>query len=132
MIGVVMSEKIFKDIFSSFCEDNKLYQTITEISKSDENPAESVVINDFKVWSMDNLCQIIHEKLKKTDENHAKHSSTDGFYFFEDDSQLKLLLIEFKHINSKSRRKKTKNRILKQSLKLKPLETLSCIIPYIV
>lgn len=60
----------------------------------------------------------------------SDHSSVDGFYKFFIDDKFKLVLIEFKSIDEQTNEHKMKN--IKLQLKLKPLETIFCVLPHLI
>jgi len=121
-------------MLNSFSSDNKFLKTIKEVSRSRDKPYKYVSENEKdKILSMDSLCEDVYEKMKKKYSNVAKHSSVDGLDYIKSNGQLKLIFIEFKHVNLGN--KKTYDKAiedLKVKLKLKPLETLSCVLPYLI
>ena len=143
-----LTNKEFKDFIKSH---EKFYKDITEISMSDFG--ESLIENDFKMYSLDEMCwdcELLEENTPKT---------TDALWFKESlDGKITLYIIEFKFHNfnkpnakdmlkymankvkeSDCASEKFKNNFRKIknyygdevefSLILKPIESLSVVIP---
>ncbi len=130
-----MSEKnLLKKMLDSFSKNDKYLKTIKEISKSRDKPYKYVSENEKdKILSMDLLCENMHQNLKKHYNNTPKHSSVDGLHYIKTNGQLKLFFMEFKHINLSNKKAYAKTiEDLKIKLKLKALETLSCIFPHLI
>ena len=123
---------LFENMLLSFCTDKKFFIPISEISLSDEENPESVVLSDFKIIYFDKLCDEVHRNLCQIDSSSSKHRSVDGFYFIRENNGIKLFFIEFKHINSKNRGKNKLKKITKPSLKLKAFESLFCVLPHLI
>ncbi|MDR2967242.1 MAG: hypothetical protein LBU74_04780 [Methanobacteriaceae archaeon] len=119
------------DLLSS---DEKFLKTIKEVSRSRDKPYKYVSENEKdKILSMDSLSEDVYEQLKKKYNNVAKHSSVDGLHYIKSGEQLKLIFIEFKHVNLSNEKTYAKAiEELKVKLKLKPLETLSCVFPHLI
>lgn len=84
-----LTNKEFKDFIKSH---DKFYKDITEISMSDFG--ESLIENDFKMYSLDEMCwdcELLEENTPKT---------TDALWFKESlDGKITLYIIEFKFHN---------------------------------
>ena len=84
-----LTNKEFKDFIKSY---DKFYKDITEISMSDFG--ESLIENDFKMYSLDEMCwdcELLEENTPKT---------TDALWFKESlDGKITLYIIEFKFHN---------------------------------
>lgn len=84
-----LTNKEFKDFIKSH---DKFYKDITEISMSDFG--ESLIENDFKMYSLDEMCwdcKLLEEDTPKT---------TDALWFKESlDGKITLYIIEFKFHN---------------------------------
>ena len=144
----ILTNKEFKTFIRSH---KKFYEEITEISKN--NSGKSLIENDFKMYSLDEMCwdcELLEEYTPKT---------TDALFFKESlDGKLTLYIIEFKFhnfnkpnakdmlkimendvINSDCASDRFKNNFRKVknyygdevefSLILKPIESLSVVIP---
>ena len=87
-----LTNKEFKDFIKSH---DKFYKDITEISMSDFG--ESLIENDFKMYSLDEMCwdcKLLEEDTPKT---------TDALWFKESlDGKITLYIIEFKFHNFNS------------------------------
>jgi len=71
------------------------------------------------------------------DSSACQHSSVDGvYYYFEtnelDKTELNLFFVEFKHINQGSDNYHEKIAEFKHELKIKPFETVFCILPHLI
>ena len=75
-------------------ENNKFYDTITEISRKKSGNQDALIENDFTMYSLDDIAKgskILSSNLPKT---------TDAFYYKEnEDGRLLLYFIEFKFHN---------------------------------
>ena len=84
-----LTNKEFKEFIKSY---EKFYKDITEISMSDFG--ESLIENDFKMYSLDEMCwdcELLEEDTPKT---------TDALWFKESlDGKITLYIIEFKFHN---------------------------------
>ena len=84
-----LTNKEFKEFIKSY---EKFYKDITEISMSDFG--ESLIENDFKMYSLDEMCwdcELLEENTPKT---------TDALWFKESlDGKITLYIIEFKFHN---------------------------------
>lgn len=84
-----LTNKEFKEFIKSY---EKFYKDITEISMSDFG--ESLIENDFKMYSLDEMCwdcKLLEEDTPKT---------TDALWFKESlDGKITLYIIEFKFHN---------------------------------
>lgn len=121
-------------MLDSLSSNDRFLKTIKEVSKSRDKPYKYVSENEKgKILSMDALCEDVYEKMKKKYSNVAKHSSVDGLDYIKTNGELKLIFIEFKHVNLGSKEKYKKAiEDLKVKLKLKPLETLTCVFPHLI
>jgi len=123
-----------EEMLDSFSRDERFLKTIKEVSASRDKPYKYVSENEKdKILSMDSLCEDVYEKMRKKYTNVAKHSSVDGLHYIKSNNDLKLIFIEFKHVNLGS--DEIYNKAiddLKIKLKLKPLETLSCVFPHLI
>ncbi|MBQ9161421.1 MAG: hypothetical protein IJ672_08900 [Methanobrevibacter sp.] len=82
--------EFFKDSGNFPDNAKNSYQTVTEVSKSEDN-GKSVIYNDNYIFNLDNMCGNVHIK----DNGHVKSNrplSVDGLYFLGGH----LYLIEFK------------------------------------
>ena len=82
---------------------------------------------------MENLCEDVYEKMREKYTNVDKHSSVNGLHYIKSNDNLKFIFIEFKQVNL-GRRGVYKKTIedLKIKLKLKPLETLTCVFQHLI
>lgn len=126
--------KPLEKMLDSLSNEGKFLKTIKEVSKSRDKPYKYVSENEKdKILSMDSLSEDVYEKMKKKYNNASKHSTVDGLHYIKSNGQLKLIFIEFKHINLGSRKTYEKAiEDLKVKLKLKPLETLTCVFPHLI
>ncbi|MCL2115159.1 MAG: hypothetical protein FWH29_02935 [Methanobrevibacter sp.] len=126
--------KPLEKMLDSLSSDDKFLKTIKEVSASRDKPYKYVSENEKdKILAMDSLCEEVYEKMKKKYINVAKHSSVDGLHYIKSNDGLKLIFIEFKHVNLGNRKTYEKAiEDLKVKLKLKPLETLSCVFPHLI
>jgi len=130
---------LFHDLFQSFIGQTiggkKLYDTITEISKSSEAPYDSAVEDDInEIFSMDAFSLQANRIINSTNGNIKRHSSVDGFYYLKKESKILLFFIEFKRIHrypGNNYSNLLKNEI-KPSLMLKSLESLNCVLPHLI
>ena len=74
-------------------KNHRFYDTITEISRKQSGKRESLIENDFKMYSLDD----IKDGSKTLRENPPK--TTDALYYRIKDGRLTLYLIEFKFHN---------------------------------
>ena len=84
-----LSNEEFIEFLESFKDDERYYGSITEISKS--KVGKSLIINDFEMYSFDEMCQDC--KLLK---NNTPKSTDALFYKFNESGNLVLYIIEFK------------------------------------
>ncbi|MDR2624011.1 MAG: hypothetical protein LBC39_05515 [Methanobrevibacter sp.] len=120
------------DFFNSFKPD--YFKTLLEISLSWRDPPKSVVDSNKKIFSCDDLKTKANSWLNKDNVNNInQNSSVDGIYYFYEENRFKLIFIEFKGFFKEDLEDLEKvKRDIKQSLKLKPLESLFCIFPHLV
>lgn len=144
----ILSNKEFKDFIKSH---EKFYEEITEISKN--NSGKPLIENDFKMYSLDEMCwdcELLEEYTPKT---------TDALWFKESlDGKLTLYIIEFKFHNFNKPNARDMLKIMNNNVKnsdcasdnfknnftkirnyygdkvefslvLKPIESLSIVIP---
>jgi hypothetical protein len=124
---VIIIKDIFED-FLNFYKNEEYFKTITELSKYD-NSLKSLLINDNKLFSCDDLAQLAINWLNNYLKNDVyKHMSVDGLGTFYNKNNLNLFFVEFKHITTNSRNKSK----IRKDLKLKPLESLYCILPHLI
>jgi hypothetical protein len=119
----------FED-FLNFYKNEEYFKTITELSKS-ESPNKSLLINDNKLFSCDDLAKLAINWLNNyLKDDVSKHTSVDGVGIFYNKNDLNLFFVEFKHITTNSRNKSK----IRKDLKLKPLESLYmyCILPHLI
>jgi len=125
---------LLEEMLDSFSHDERFLKTIKEVSASRDEPYKYVSDNEKdKILSMDSLCEDVYEKMREKYTNVAKHSSVDGLHYIKSNNDLKLIFIEFKHVNLGN--DEVYNKAiddLKMKLKLKPLETLSCVFPHLI
>ena len=125
---------LLEKMLDSFSHDERYLKTIKEVSASRDEPYKYVSDNEKdKILSMDSLCEDVYEKMREKYTNVAKHSSVDGLHYIKPNKNLKLIFIEFKHVNLG--RQEVYNKAiddLKIKLKLKPLETLNCVFPHLI
>lgn len=129
-----MEQDLFLDFLKSYKNNRKFYKTIKILSKSSEKDPRYVLDNNVRMLSCDKFSEIIHKQLLKDDSSHCQHSSVDAlYYFFTPENELKLIFVEFKHISSEEKNKyEEKLDIFRNELKIKPLESLSCIFPHLI
>ncbi|MCL2157432.1 MAG: hypothetical protein FWH54_05375 [Methanobrevibacter sp.] len=125
---------LLEEMLDSFSNDERFLKTIKEVSASRDEPYKYVSNNEKdKILSMDSLCEDVYEKMRKKYSNVAKHSSVDGLHYIKSNDELKLIFVEFKHVNLANQETYNKSiDDLKIKLKLKPLETLSCVFPHLI
>jgi len=121
----------FKNFLDYYKDHGK---TISDLSKSSENPPRSVVKSDKKLFSGDTIKKSIVKWINKNNPNKiSMFSSVDGIGYFYENDTLKLIFVEFKHISNSNLKDLQKNiKRYKGELKLKSLETLVCIIPHLI
>lgn len=143
-----LTNKEFKDFIKSH---DKFYKDITEISMSDFG--ESLIENDFKMYSLDEMCwdcELLEEDTPKTTDALWFKESLDGkitlyiiefkFHNFNNPNARDMLEIMAKNVNKydcvsdkfKNNMRKIKNYYgdeVEFSLILKPIESLSVVIP---
>lgn len=133
-MGFLVSNKtLFKEFINSYHTNSKYSKSITKLSKSKEKPPRSAVESSIRLISGDKLKKKINKWLNNNQININEHSSVDGIGHFYDGNKLKLLFVEFKHI-SKDDKKDLDNMIkkCKKDLKIKPLESLNCVLPHLI
>lgn len=86
-----ISNNEFIEFLESFKDNERYYNTITQISETKVGRPQSLIINDFEMYSFDEMCEdcsLLKGNLPK---------STDAiFYKIDDNGQLVLYIIEFK------------------------------------
>ncbi|MDR0911774.1 MAG: hypothetical protein LBM96_04125 [Methanobrevibacter sp.] len=132
------NENLFNTFIKSF--NTNFLKTITTLSKSKEKYPRSVVKSNIKLLSGDDLKKNAIKWNNKNNTNNTNNtnkindfSSVDGIFpFYDNDGTLKLLFIEFKHILVDNESFQEKREKFKKDLKLKPLETLNCVLPHLI
>ncbi|MGL4670204.1 MAG: hypothetical protein ACRCVG_06425 [Methanobacteriaceae archaeon] len=105
-----MSKNQLIELFERY---NEYKKTVEEISKNDDN--ECLVKSNLILFNMDDISEECSPK-------GNTHKSVDGMEYFVENNIFKLFLIEFKggiEFNEE----------YKLNLRLKPLETIICLIP---
>ena len=81
----------FIEFIESYSNNNKYFDTITEISRSKTGPKDPLIINDFKMFSLDDICAD-----SKSFGEYNTPKTTDALWYKEKDGKLTLYIIEFK------------------------------------
>ena len=85
--------KFIKSFDKGSYKNHKFYESITEISRKHSGKRESLIVNDFELYSLDD----IKDGSRNLQTNPPK--TTDALYYKENDGKLSLYLIEFKFHN---------------------------------
>jgi len=134
-----------KNFLDNFKSDPEYFKSISTLSSTNgSHPRILVAVDDIKMFSGDDFNLNCKDNPGSND-----HSSVDGICYYLEDEIFNLVLVEFKHICAiflsdsldenldplnihinKNNNLTKKN--IKMKLKLKPLETIFCILPHLI
>ncbi|WP_296866107.1 hypothetical protein [uncultured Methanobrevibacter sp.] len=86
-----ITNDMFIKFIESFSINSKYFDTITEISRSKTGPKDPLIRNDFKMFSLDDICAD-----SKSFGEFNTPKTTDALWYKEENGKLTLYIIEFK------------------------------------
>ena len=89
-----LNNQKFINFIKNYSKNKRFYDSVTEISRTKTFPYNPLIINDFPMYSLDDIC-----KESPSFEEFNTPMTTDALCYKEEDGNLTLYIIEFKFFN---------------------------------